>query len=131
MRHSIDLVTLLNDLGMEGCQYELRWMLLVFYLVNTASYADKVPRRYRFHDLSFEQFGHRSPVKRIERGIDLVEEVERRRIASLNGKDESESHESLLSARKLLERHRFSSMAEAHLVNTQLQGKLIDQSLSP
>ena len=43
MCHSIDLVTLLNDLGMKCCQYELRWMLLVFHLISTASFTHKLP----------------------------------------------------------------------------------------
>ena len=38
-----------------------------------------------------EHLCHRRPVLRIQVGVDLVEEVEWRRIAGLNGKDQGES----------------------------------------
>lgn len=45
----------------------------------------------------------RSPVLRVQIGVDLVKEVEGRGIALLDGEDEGEGTECLLSARKLLD----------------------------
>ena len=41
------------------------------------------------------------PVHRVEGGVDLVEEVERRRVALLDGEDQRQRHKRLLPAREL------------------------------
>ena len=50
----------------------------------------------------------------VERGVDLVEEVEGGGVCSLNGEDERERHQRLLAARQLLQRHRVPG-SERHL----------------
>lgn len=47
--------------------------------------------------------GNRSSILRIEVGVDLVEKVERRRVAALDAEDERKCDERLLTARKLLD----------------------------
>jgi hypothetical protein len=41
-------------------------------------------------------------VHRVERCIDLIQQVERRRITALNGKDQTQRNDTLLTARKLM-----------------------------
>ena len=60
------------------------------------------------------------PVLRIQRLIDLVEQIERRRIALLDREDERQRHEGFLSAAQLLHVPHLSTVTtERHLRNNQ------------
>ena len=50
-----------------------------------------------------DHVGDGLPVHRVEGRVDLVEEVERRRVALLDGEDEGERHQRLLPAGELAE----------------------------
>ena len=48
-----------------------------------------------------DHVGYSFPVHRVEGGVDLVEEVERRRVALLDGEDQRQRHKRLLPAGEL------------------------------
>ena len=57
---------------------------------------------------------HRGTVLRVQRGVDLVEQVERHRVAPLDAEDEPDGDDGLLPAAELLHLHRLPR-AEGHL----------------
>ena len=63
--------------------------------------------------LTLDQIGNSSSLRRVQGLIQLIKQVERSRVAPLNGKDQSHGHKSLLAARQL--RHQ---IVLAHLGET-------------
>ena len=92
----VDQQTMVAHLAMEGGDNELGRVCLIVRL-------------------AAEHARHGGAVLRVERGIDLIKQVEGRRVAALDGKDERQGHQRLLPAAQLLH-HQILTRPERHLL---------------